>query len=67
MPSARSVDRRAADLKFGRDLGNRDGAILKHTPRLLGGRGLPLQCFVALGFAHGKLTLQIGYQLLGIG
>jgi hypothetical protein len=33
----------------------------------LGGRGLPLQRLVTLGSAIGKLTLQIGYQLLGMG
>jgi hypothetical protein len=33
----------------------------------LGGRGLLLEGFVTLGFALGKLTLQIGYKLLGIG
>jgi hypothetical protein len=33
----------------------------------LGDRGLPLQRLVALGSALGKLPLQIGYELLGIG
>jgi hypothetical protein len=40
----------------------------------LGGRGLLFQCLVTLGFVlvtlrfpFGKLTLQIGYELLGIG
>ena len=33
----------------------------------LGGRGLPLQRLVAFDFALRKLTLQIGYELLGIG
>jgi len=33
----------------------------------LGGRGLPLQRLVTLGSTLGKLTMQIGYQLLGIG
>jgi len=33
----------------------------------LGGRGLPPQRLVTLGSAFGKLTLQIGYELLGIG
>jgi hypothetical protein len=33
----------------------------------LGGRGFPLQRLVTLGFALGKLTSQIGYELLGIG
>jgi hypothetical protein len=33
----------------------------------LRGRGLPMQRLVTLGFALGKLTLQIGYELLGIG
>jgi hypothetical protein len=32
----------------------------------LGRRGLSLQRLVTLGFALGKLTLQIGYELLGI-
>ena len=32
-----------------------------------GGRSLPLQPRIALGFALGELTLQIGYDLLGIG
>jgi hypothetical protein len=33
----------------------------------LSGRGLLLERLVALGSAFGKLTLQIGYELLGIG
>jgi len=33
----------------------------------LGGRGFPLQRLVTLGFALDKVTLQIGYELLGIG
>jgi hypothetical protein len=33
----------------------------------LGARGLLLQRLVTLGFALGKLTLQIGYELLRIG
>ena len=33
----------------------------------LGGRGLPLEPLVTLGLALGKLTSQIGYELLGIG
>ena len=33
----------------------------------LGGRGLSLLRFVALGFALGKLAFQIGNELLGIG
>jgi hypothetical protein len=33
----------------------------------LGGRGLPLQPLVTLGFALGKLASQISYELLGIG
>jgi hypothetical protein len=33
----------------------------------LGDRGLPLERLVALGSAPGKLPLQIGYKLLGIG
>jgi hypothetical protein len=32
----------------------------------LGRRGLPLEGLVTLGSAFGKLTLQIGYELLGI-
>ena len=32
-----------------------------------GGRGLPLQRLVTLGFALAKLTLEIGYPLIGIG
>jgi hypothetical protein len=33
----------------------------------LGGRDLLLQGLVTLGFALGKLTSQVGYELLGIG
>jgi hypothetical protein len=33
----------------------------------LGGRCLPLQRLVTLGFALGELTLKIGYEPLGIG
>ena len=36
-------------------------------PQHFGRRGFPLQRIVTLGFALGKLTLQIGYELLGIG
>ena len=32
-----------------------------------GGRSLPLQPRISLGSAFGKLTLQIGYELCGIG
>jgi len=33
----------------------------------LSGRGFPLERFVTLGCALGKLTLEIGYPLIGIG
>jgi len=33
----------------------------------LGGRGLLSERLVTLGFALGRLTSQIGYELLGIG
>ena len=45
------------------DIGGRAADDVKH----LGCRGLVFESLVALGSAFGKLTLQIGYELLGIG
>ena len=46
-----------------REVGGRGIDELQH----LSGRGLALQRLVALGGALGKLLLQIGYELFGIG
>jgi hypothetical protein len=54
-------------LKYGlehrREIAGRGIDDLQH----LGGRGLPLQRLVAFGSTLGKLTLQIGYEQLGVG
>ena len=50
-------------IEYGREVAGRGIDDLQD----FGGRGLPLQRLVTLGFALAKLTLEIGYPLIGIG
>ena len=50
-------------VEYRREVAGRGIDDLQH----LGGRGLLLERLVTLGSAFGKLTMQIGYELLGIG